>query len=515
MKILVISLLRLGDVIQQTSLLEGLKEKHPQAEVHLLVNKQFHQVEKILSGSIQKFFYFDREALQRGLGEAEFNILWSFKRLESLIQDLDQQNYDIVYNLTHNKLSAYLSGALNAKEKKGLHFEGGSFKGLDNQWFKYFNENFSGTQESLFNYTELLSHSFQIPVKAGVQRTATKSRLILFQCLTSDSKKNWSLASFAQLKKEIESCLNDYKVCVLGTPSEKEQLGLYFKEEDLLIADLAEVNRYLARAALLVTGDTSIKHMAVQMKTPLVEIALGSSDPSKTGADLQALVLSSSVPCAPCKHSQPCSQKSHLCGESISVMTVFTAVWDMLSGAERKQKISPRVFEREVWQQYLDQKEKNLAEFCKAHSKGEMIEFLKQCEAQTQELQAALNRAENALPKKDYFSQRSFLQSQDLSELIISAQQILKTKVDTAGYFRGFIESLTKPYRQPIEFYENVHQGLEESRQLLKIRWSSLNQLKHLSQEGEFYAKGFGHLSQIGFTEAGKSGAGNQQDAAV
>ena len=516
MKILVISLLRLGDVIQQESLLEGLKEKHPQAEIHLLVNKQFNQLEKILAGTVQKFFYFDREALQKGLGEAEFNILWSYERLSQLVSDLDQQQYDIAYNLTHNKLSGYLLGALNIKEKKGIHFQNAAFRGLDNPWLKYFNERFSGTQDSFFGYTELISKSFQIPLKQTAQKPQTKSRLILFQCLTSDSKKSWGLANFALLKKEIESCLNDYKVCILGAPSEREVLSEFFGSEALLIADLAEVKRYLAKTALLVTGDTSIKHLATQMNTPLVEIALGSSDPTKTGATQDnAVVLSAKIPCAPCQHSEPCSQKSHLCAENISVMSVFTAVWDVLSGAERKHEISPRAFEKEVWQQYLDHKEKTLLSFARSHSKKEMTEFLATCHQQTTAWQEVLTRIEATLPGAEFFNSRQRLQSQDLAELITCAQFILKTKMDTSGYFRRFIESLTGQYRRPIEFYENVSKGLEEAQQLMKIRWSSLRQLKFLSQEGELYAKGFGQLPEISFTEAGEGLRRNQQNAAL
>ncbi|MEN0060386.1 MAG: lipopolysaccharide heptosyltransferase-I, partial [Bdellovibrio sp.] len=68
MKILVLSLLRLGDIIQQGPLLRGLRQKYPQAQLHVLAHSQFSQAEKILEGVVDRWIYFDREAVQRGLG---------------------------------------------------------------------------------------------------------------------------------------------------------------------------------------------------------------------------------------------------------------------------------------------------------------------------------------------------------------------------------------------------------------------------------------------------------------
>ena len=162
MKILVVSLLRLGDIIQQEPLLRGLREKNPQAEIHVLINRQFANVETLLGGIVDRFFYFDREALQKGLGEAGYNILWSYTKLEGLINELSGQNYDQVLNFTHNKLSAYIVGAIQAHDKRGLHQQDGRFQGLENRWLRYFNDRFSGAQRSLFHYVELLGKAFDL-----------------------------------------------------------------------------------------------------------------------------------------------------------------------------------------------------------------------------------------------------------------------------------------------------------------------------------------------------------------
>ncbi len=57
MKILVLSLLRLGDIIQQEPLLRALRAKHPEAQIHLLVNRQFAQVEKLMQGLVDRYIH--------------------------------------------------------------------------------------------------------------------------------------------------------------------------------------------------------------------------------------------------------------------------------------------------------------------------------------------------------------------------------------------------------------------------------------------------------------------------
>lgn len=522
MKILVLSLLRLGDIIQQVPLFSGLREKYPGAEIHLLLNKQFKSVEKILEGRIDRYIYFDRESLQKGLGEAGYNILWSYTQVENLIEELNQNSYAVCFNFTHNKLSAYLLGALDIPEKKGLYQQDGRFQGLANRWLRYFNERFSGTQISLFHYVEILSKSFGIPVKASPHISKKKSKLILFQCLTSNSKKNWSLQKFYELKRSIEIALVDYKICVLGAPFEKEALLKVFPERDLLICDLVDARKHLQNADLLVTGDTSIKHLAAQTGTPIVEIALGSSDPKKTSAySNQSIVLASNAPCAPCSHSQSCSQSSHICEEDITVHKVFSAVWDQLSGEKLERQDLLLQLDRATWSLYLD---KNNAEvdplykdaaqdFLQKNSSGFLKNTMPVFQAKTNLFLGWLEKALSALPSREILMSKKNFTSSDLADLIFCAQEIIKSKEDTAGYFQSFVEALLSRFSHPLQIHDRISKALMETEELLKIRQNLTYHLQLLSEErvnygptipkeGAYYAKGIGQLSIGGFEEA-------------
>lgn len=521
MKILVLSLLRLGDIIQQIPLFNGIREKYPEAEIHLLLNKQFKSVEKILEGVVDQYIYFDRESLQKGLGESQYNILWSYSQVENMIEGLNQNSYDIAFNFTHNKLSAYLLGALNVSDKRGLFQTEGRFQGLSNRWLKYFNDRFSGTQPSLFHYVEILSKSFGIPVKTAPVTSKKKSKLILLQCLTSNSKKNWSLEKFFELKRCIEVALVDYDVCVLGAPFERETLLKVFAEKDLLICDLIEARKHLQNADLLVTGDTSIKHLAAQTGTPIVEIAIGSSDPTKTSAySDQSVILKTSAPCAPCSHSQACSQNSHICQEDVTVHKVFSAVWDQLSGEKIAQQDLMRRLDRSVWGLYLDNgKEidslyKNaVIELLQNVSMETLNSLLPLWQAQTTLYRGWIEKAFHALPSRDSLARKNNFMSSDIADLVLCAQEIIKSKKDAAGYFQSFVESLLSRFNHPSQIHDRVSKALQETEELLVIRENLTYHLQTISKEGAYYAKGIGQLSIRGFEEARDSISRNIENA--
>ncbi|WP_413586345.1 glycosyltransferase family 9 protein [Bdellovibrio sp. HCB274] len=524
MKILVVSLLRLGDIIQQQPLLKALRNRHPQAEIHLLANLQCSQAESLLQGLVNKYFYFDRESLQKGLGEASYNILWSYHQAEALVQDLNKQNYHQIFNFTHNKLSAYLMGAVKAADKQGLHHTDGAFQGLKNPWLRYFNDRFSGTQPSMFHYVELLGKSFGLPVSKAVSQPSTKSKKVLFQCLTSDSKKNWGLQRFKQLKDTIESSLVDYKVQVLCAPFEKNQLAEVFSESDLLVCDLSGAQKALSESCLLVTGDTSIKHLSAQMGIPTVELVLGSSDWTKTAAfSEQSQVIASKAACSPCAHSQACSQKSQICAEDISVDQVFAAVWDKLSKKSNEATVTMRDLERASWTLQLNGVSASevlpyanaAVEFSKIATLDAARCLLPQARQSQVQFEKWISRLEATLPNREALAGKKQLKSHDIGDFILTAQEIVKSKQDPAGYFQSVVETLMARFSSTLHFHEKMQSALAEVRELLQSRGQFIHSLEIVLKEGAYYAAGIGQLSIDGFEEAGRSVSRDREDAAV
>lgn len=327
MIILGISLLRMGDLILQRPLIEGLRRAHPQSEIHLLINKQFAQVEFLFEGLVDRFIYFDREGLQKSCGEKEYSIFWGVRQLQALVDEINRTSYDVVYNFTHNRLTAHLAGLVTAPKKVGIYSEKGNFHGLTNAWIQFFNSYFGRPEARGFHYTELLARALEVPLAAAPirWRRPTDKRTILIQPLTSDSKKNWELEKFHSVVQNLKNNTS-FDVKILGAPFERDHLAKVFPDEDMLICGLQEAVKALQGAALLITGDTSIKHLGALYDVPILELSLGSSQPLQVGAfSNNAVILQGRVACGPCPHSQKCSQSRHLCGEALPVSAVVEA----------------------------------------------------------------------------------------------------------------------------------------------------------------------------------------------
>ncbi|MCB0749565.1 MAG: hypothetical protein KDC90_19055, partial [Ignavibacteriae bacterium] len=107
MKILVISLLRLGDILLMLPAIKSLKNQNPNAEVHLLINKQFSFIKNIIP-FVDKFHFFERDYFQASMADVDTPILNAFDILSEDLKKIDKENFRVVYNLTHTNISGHI-----------------------------------------------------------------------------------------------------------------------------------------------------------------------------------------------------------------------------------------------------------------------------------------------------------------------------------------------------------------------------------------------------------------------
>jgi ADP-heptose:LPS heptosyltransferase len=321
MKKLFISLLRAGDFIMQKPLMASQSLNH---EVHVLVNDEFQQL-KALYPEFQ-FHFFPRQELQSLINQPHTSLLKPFENLRHIMSELNDECFDEVINLTHNRLSAYLMDQLRANQKRGLQFNEDHFLPMDNSHQRYFNEVFSTNQRSNIHYVAVLAKSLGLPIpKLPAKDDRSECRTVYMQVLTSDEKKNWSLHKWMALHEQLTRHYPQYRFKILAAPFEIEKLKQYFNPQDLEVTSLFELREQLKKSRLLITGDTSAAHLAAETKTPALVLSLGSSDATKTSPWMfGAWILTTQTACAPCVHSSPCSQKSHLCGEDLKVSAVLS-----------------------------------------------------------------------------------------------------------------------------------------------------------------------------------------------
>lgn len=372
MKILVLSLLRIGDIVLSAPVLRAIRERNPDAELHVLINSQFRQIAPLIP-YVDRFIYFDRNRLQNGLGDIRVPIFESYERLNEKIDDLNSQEYDWTINLTQNRLSGWLMSLINSKERTGLCLDSHGRASFNSNWFKYLNQQVDSEGAEVFHYADVFRNGLNLSSE-GVTRSALvetvdgrneansfissfgSQEIISVQLLTSDTKKDWSFAQYSETLLQIHRVYPRAVFAILGASFEKERLAPFMKmmcelnlPAQLAILSFEGAFSLLRASKMLISGDTSVKHLACAAKIPVVEISLGSSDVYRTGSYHHGSVIIQSLEsCAPCPHSNPCHRTTHACASGISSDLVAMVSCEVYVGRKFQLKAIADEYAREA-----------------------------------------------------------------------------------------------------------------------------------------------------------------------
>jgi ADP-heptose:LPS heptosyltransferase len=367
MKILVISLLRLGDILMATSVLRSLRREYPKAELHVLINGQFQSVANIIP-FVSKVYSFDRAGLQNILGSQDRNILEAYFRIEDLVEQLQTERYDQVVNLTHNRLSGWLTALIGCPNTRGVVFGANGKFSIGSGWFEYLNDFTNPTNDNVFHFVdvfhygaglnssdrriELLETSAGAKFAEKIYAKFPNKKRILIQACSSESKKTLAIAKWQDIAKTLHKIEPGSQIFILGAPSERNTVNEICAQDNGFvpaICDLEQAYSLINQSHLLITVDTSIKHLAAATKTRILEISIGSSEYRKTGAYTPgAVILQGVVPCAPCVHRGPCSQPTHQCAEKITAEMVAMVASGMLRQDEMALRMLAHEYKDEV-----------------------------------------------------------------------------------------------------------------------------------------------------------------------
>ncbi len=370
MRILVLSLLRVGDFIMQESIIEDLRTEYPQAELHLLINDVSEKYIRE-SGKYKNIHILPRAQIQRSLVESDRPKLSAYFSLQKLVKTLNEFHFDQIINFSHTMFSARIMDLLCAGEKSGMRFQESRVVRPDNLWLRFINENFSRNLNSPFQGIDLLRQAHSIPRhtshKSPLSALAKKGNIqkIAIQVLTSDQKKNWPMKNFAELVALMNLNHPHLEISILGAPNEEEIIRQTFSEKlncKIQILNWTDLKSFLLHTDLLITGDTSVQHLAAQVGTPLVSLFLGSANPEKTAPmQADAVILQPRTHCAPCLHSKSCFRETQICAEDLAVNCVSSVIDSRILNQELPQ------IQSHIWQVSTN---KNGIIFLKKISKG-------------------------------------------------------------------------------------------------------------------------------------------------
>lgn len=313
--------------------------------LHLLTHPFYKQVDFLFS-FIDKVYLFERDFCQKSIGKTFYNKIAPLEHIEQLLNQLNHENFESIIDLSQSDTSSRWMSFIDAKNKLGVCYDSTRTQRKMASTNPYMIQ-LHQSPSSPYHFNDLFKKSLGLPLESlphAQQRwkesphpstwqspSSNEKPIILLQTLSSDVKKNWPPQYWRKLIQLLSEAYPEYQLILLASPSEhlliENNFGDLSSRLRIQCTTIVETYYLLQKAHLLITLDTAIKHLAVWTQTPIVELALGSSNPQETGAyQNEALILKSTTSCSPCRHSLSCPYPNFPCHETIRPMDVIHAV---------------------------------------------------------------------------------------------------------------------------------------------------------------------------------------------
>lgn len=272
-KILIIQLGAMGDVVRSTSILPAIKEKYGRNTKIIWLTSSECKFFLENSQYVDEILIYDKEIYLR----------------------LQQEHFDILFNLEIAPPATLLANLINAKEKFGYYFDKDGHPSVFNKraetyLYTAFSDYLNRTtkksyQEMIFEALDLVykkqNYAFKPKINEGyILAFLKKNNLkeedkIIGINIGSASRfpsKTWHLDN---VKNFIEQIKEGYKIILLGGPNELKILNK-IKEIPVIINDfnntLEEFCSVLSVCKILITGDSLHLHLAISMKIPTIAL---------------------------------------------------------------------------------------------------------------------------------------------------------------------------------------------------------------------------------------------------
>lgn len=326
-RILVLSLLRAGDLVVQLPALAALRAQRPDAELHVLVQASAQPAVALARGLAQVH----RLPVDHQGGPTE--------ALAPVLSELQALDVSLVVNLTFRPFAAELAERIAPERVVGLACPRGRMR-ITTPWFSYLNDWGSTAALSVIHYADVFCQAIGRPftdpglrerLTAEDQASWAETRVrlgleqapfVVLQLSTSEDKKTLPRDLWARLSARLAALVPDVRLLVLAAPNEAAEVATFCREVGALMfpCSLTQAACALADARLLVSGDTALVHLAALVGTQVLLLSCGSSAFRELGPYGPGhWVLQAAFPCAPCRHGPMClfEQPTYPCARAI------------------------------------------------------------------------------------------------------------------------------------------------------------------------------------------------------
>jgi ADP-heptose:LPS heptosyltransferase len=362
-RILIIQLARMGDILQTTPALIGLRNKYPNAKIDIVVRETF---KNIIANNpyINEVYSLDTKDIMSNLILRKGSLIEVTSKLKNFTKELEDNEYDIVYNLSFSVASTYLTYIVGKNKVYGLTRSEDGYYTASDDWSKYFVATvmkdtinhrhlvdlFKSICEVTDNDDQLYIHKNTANrqwAKNELTNCGYKSsdKLIAIQTGASTSDKKWPINNYISTINALLESSEDIKIMLTGSKSElslSEKLKEAFQNQSDRVfnfigqTNLSELSSLLSYCDLLITNDTGPLHIATALSIKVLCLSMGSSNIIQTGPYGKATnyTITPSINCYPCNLTKKCGDLK--CKSSIKSTTITKMALDIINNKEIK-----------------------------------------------------------------------------------------------------------------------------------------------------------------------------------
>lgn len=332
--VLLVNITRLGDMLQATPTIAGMKQENPDCKITVLVEKQFEEVCHHIP-NIDEVKSLDLGMTVRSIAREQDGIIDAFEYVGEMVDELRSSKFDYCLNMSSSAYTALLLKLVGIERNGGWTSDDEGYRIIESDWARLFASSVYH-QNRQFNSLNLVDvfrcsadvdkHPSHLLMNVSADslrhvegilseaRFTNSGPLIAIQAGASQEKRQWAPEHFIKLVNIFVNKMNA-RVVMIGSKKELpiiESITKGCNSPNVCIAagktDIPQLAAMLQKSDILVTGDTGPMHMSVAVGTPVVSMFLSSAYGFETGPYSEGnIVLQPVIGCGPCNPNKPCA----------------------------------------------------------------------------------------------------------------------------------------------------------------------------------------------------------------
>jgi ADP-heptose:LPS heptosyltransferase len=343
-KILVLSITRLGDIVQSIPFFRRLRLRHPDAEIHALVEGCFADAMQLVP-EVDQVRTVRLENLIPNLASGRTqNLMLATSFYRELISDLKAERYNEVWNLTHTRPSMVLNALLAGEGGRGVTLDGHGLQRVNSPWLLYFFATNLARPWCQFNLVDIYANCVN-GVEWGAGRdlsfredaVPSRANAKLSGCVrialhpgASQKSKQWPTAAYRRVAEKLTRS-RPCEIVLIGARRDAS-LSEAFRGISHVVNAIGQTSvpglaSLLSSCDLFISNDSGPMHVAAAVKTPVIAVTIGSALGSETAPYGEGhLVIEPDSPCFPCSPQHTCHNVA--CARRVSADAVASlAEW--------------------------------------------------------------------------------------------------------------------------------------------------------------------------------------------